>query len=93
MNHFLRRQLATLHNLFQTVPDLSIVIFYWGYRVTRRLGRNEQECRTLAIAVGMQNSALAVKYISATVVLPGALFSVWYNLSGSRVAAYRKPGR
>ncbi len=63
-----------------------------GYWVPRWLGRNEQECRTLAIEVGMQNSglavALAVKYFSAAAALPGALFSIWHNLSGSLVAAW-----
>ncbi|MGB5178115.1 MAG: bile acid:sodium symporter family protein [Gammaproteobacteria bacterium] len=58
-----------------------------GYWLPRWLGRDERECRTLAIEVGMQNSglavALAVKYFSATAALPGALFSIWHNLSGA----------
>jgi BASS family bile acid:Na+ symporter len=62
-----------------------------GYWLARRLGRDERESRTLAIEVGMQNSglavALAVKYFSATAALPGALFSIWHNLSGSLLAA------
>ena len=61
-----------------------------GYWVPRWLGRNKRECRTLAIEVGMQNSglavALAVKYFSAAAALPGALFSIWHNLSGSLLA-------
>jgi len=61
-----------------------------GYWVPRWLGRDKRECRTLAIEVGMQNSglavALAVKYFSAAAALPGALFSVWHNLSGSLLA-------
>jgi BASS family bile acid:Na+ symporter len=56
----------------------------------RWLGRDKRECRTLAIEVGMQNSglavALAVKYFSAAAALPGALFSIWHNLSGSLLA-------
>lgn len=70
-----------------------------GYWLPRWLGRDERECRTLAIEVGMQNSglavALAVKYFSATAALPGALFSVWHNLSGSLLAAWwsRRPDR
>lgn len=70
-----------------------------GYWLPRLLGRGERECRTLAIEVGMQNSglavALAVKYFSATAALPGALFSVWHNLSGSLLAALwsRRPAR
>ncbi|TGO02592.1 hypothetical protein PN36_22515, partial [Candidatus Thiomargarita nelsonii] len=46
----------------------------------------------LAIEVGMQNSglgtALAVKYFGAAAALPGALFSVWHNLSGALLAQY-----
>ena len=61
-----------------------------GYWLPRWLGREERECRTLAIEVGMQNSglavALAVKYFSVTAALPGALFSIWHNLSGSLLA-------
>ncbi|RLA00264.1 MAG: bile acid:sodium symporter [Gammaproteobacteria bacterium] len=69
-----------------------------GYWIPRWLGREERECRTLAIEVGMQNSglavALAVKYFSVTAALPGALFSIWHNLSGSLLAGLwrRKPG-
>ena len=40
----------------------------------------------------MQNSglavALAVKYFQPVAALPGALFSIWHNLSGSALAAY-----
>ena len=58
----------------------------------RLLGADERTCRTLAIEVGMQNSglgvALAVKYFSAAAALPGALFSIWHNLSGSMLAAF-----
>lgn len=48
--------------------------------------------RTLAIEVGMQNSglaaAIAAKYFSAAAALPGAIFSIWHNLSGSALAAW-----
>ncbi len=61
-----------------------------GYWIPRWLGRDKRECRTLAIEVGMQNSglavALAVKYFSVAAALPGALFSIWHNLSGSLLA-------
>lgn len=61
-----------------------------GYWLPRWLGRDVRECRTLAIEVGMQNSglavALALKYFSATAALPGALFSIWHNLSGALLA-------
>lgn len=68
-----------------------------GYGLARFLGQDETRARTLAIEVGMQNSglavALAIKHFSAAAALPGALFSVWHNLSGSVLAAWwsRRP--
>lgn len=63
-----------------------------GYWVPRLLGKDARTCRTLAIEVGMQNSglgvALAMKYFSASAALPGALFSIWHNLSGSVLASW-----
>lgn len=63
-----------------------------GYFAAKWAGHNEQTARTLAIEVGMQNSglsvALALKYFSAAAALPGALFSIWHNVSGSVLAAY-----
>ena len=45
----------------------------------------------LAIEVGMQNSglgvALAMQYFTPLAALPGALFSVWHNLSGALLAS------
>ena len=63
-----------------------------GYWIAKLMGLDRITCRTLAIETGMQNSglsvALAIKYFSATTALPGALFSIWHNLSGSVLAAY-----
>ena len=62
-----------------------------GYWLGLRLTGDPRIARTLAIEVGMQNSglavALAVQYFSAAAALPGALFSIWHNLSGSALAA------
>ncbi|WP_428944915.1 ketopantoate/pantoate/pantothenate transporter PanS [Pantoea sp. FN060301] len=62
---------------------------YWGGRL---FGFDESTCRTLALEVGMQNSGLAATlgklYFSPLAALPGALFSVWHNLSGSLLAGY-----
>jgi BASS family bile acid:Na+ symporter len=72
-----------LHNL------LGLVLGFW---VPRWLGRDRRTCRTLAIEVGMQNSglavALAVQHFSAAAALPGAVFSIWHNLSGATLAAH-----
>ena len=62
-----------------------------GYGIARLLRQDKVTARTLAIEVGMQNSglgvALAVKHFTPLAALPGALFSVWHNLSGSLLAA------
>lgn len=66
-----------------------------GYLISRQLKYDAVTARTLAIEVGMQNSglavALALKYFPALgtlTALPGALFSIWHNLSGSVLAAW-----
>lgn len=83
-----------LHKIGATVL-LAVVLhnaagLVFGYYSSRLLGYSPAECRTLAIEVGMQNSGLAValgiKYFSATAALPGAIFSIWHNLSGSVLA-------
>jgi BASS family bile acid:Na+ symporter len=62
-----------------------------GYLVPRLLGQDRRTSRTLAIEVGMQNSglavALAIKFFAPVAALPGAVFSIWHNLSGSLLAA------
>jgi BASS family bile acid:Na+ symporter len=70
-----------------------------GYALPWLLRLPEAQRRTLAVEVGMQNSglgvALAVEHFTALAALPGAVFSVWHNLSGSLLAAVwsRRPPR
>ncbi len=63
-----------------------------GYGSAKLLGYEARECRTLAIEVGMQNSglavALALKHFSTAAALPGAIFSIWHNVSGSALAYF-----
>ena len=68
-----------------------------GYLTGRLLGLSGPKKRAISIEVGMQNSGLAsslatihfAAYPLATI--PGAIFSVWHNLSGAAVAyLYRK---
>lgn len=63
-----------------------------GYVVPKALGLDPTICRTIAIEVGIQNSglavALAIKYFSPAAALPGALFSIWHNLSGAALAGF-----
>lgn len=63
-----------------------------GYSLGRILRLPHNKCSAISIEVGMQNSGLAsslatvhfAMYPMATV--PGAIFSVWHNLSGAIVA-------
>jgi BASS family bile acid:Na+ symporter len=86
-------------NIGQIGPGLLLAVLlhngaglFIGYTASRLLGYQPAECRTLAIEVGMQNSglavALAIKYFTATTALPGAIFSIWHNLSGSILAGF-----
>ena len=68
-----------------------------GYLIGRLLSLSEPKKRAISIEVGMQNSGLAsslatlhfAAYPLATI--PGAIFSVWHNISGAVVAyLYRK---
>lgn len=72
-----------LHNLF----GMGV-----GYLIPRLLKYDAAICRTVSIEVGMQNSglsvALAMKYFSVAAALPGAIFSIWHNVSGSVLASY-----
>ena len=63
-----------------------------GYLIGLLLGLAEPKKRAVSIEVGMQNSGLAsslatlhfAAYPMATI--PGAIFSVWHNISGAMVA-------
>ena len=63
-----------------------------GYLIGRLLGLPDTKTRAISIEIGMQNSGLAsslatihfAAYPLASI--PGAIFSVWHNLSGAAVA-------
>ena len=65
-----------------------------GYMIGWLLGLAEPKKRAISIEVGMQNSGLAsslatlhfAAYPLATI--PGAIFSVWHNISGAMVARF-----
>ncbi|MEM8844419.1 MAG: bile acid:sodium symporter family protein [Pseudomonadota bacterium] len=63
-----------------------------GYLTTFAITRDKKMSKTIAIEVGMQNSglamALAVKFFGSVAALPGALFSIIHNVTGSLLASY-----
>ena len=75
---------AIIHNL------LGYLLGYWACRLFRM---PEQDCRTIALEVGMQNGGLASGIALemgkvATVGLAPAIFGPWMNISGSSLATW-----
>ncbi|MCC5874840.1 MAG: bile acid:sodium symporter family protein [Candidatus Sumerlaeia bacterium] len=64
----------------------------FGYLLARLTGMGETQSRAVSVEVGMQNSglasALAIAHFSPLAALPGALFSVWHNITGPALASY-----
>ena len=75
--------IVMIHNL------LGLTI---GFTVGRLLHLQKPKCVALSIEVGMQNSglasSLAVLHFAAypLATIPGAVFSVWHNISGALIA-------
>ncbi len=75
--------IVVLHNLLG---------YTLGYGAARLMKMDTTKCRAVSIEVGMQNSGLATslatvhfaQYPLATI--PGAVFSVWHNISGAILA-------
>ena len=67
-----------LHNLFG---------FFFGFIIARLLKMNWAKAKAISIEVGMQNSglatSLAIMHFGAEAAIPGAIFSVWHNISGA----------
>lgn len=63
-----------------------------GYSVATVAGCEVIDRRTIAIEIGMQNSGLGVtlanQFFQPLSALPGALFSLWHNLSGIALARH-----
>ena len=69
------------HNLFG---------YALGFVLAQTLGMSLAKTKAIAIEVGMQNSGLATSlallHFGAAAAIPGAIFSVWHNISGSIAA-------
>ena len=86
-------------NILQTGLLVVIVVichnlfgYGLGYCAAKIFKMNFYKAKAVAIEVGMQNSGLAVSlamtHLSAAAAIPGAIFSVWHNISGSIAANY-----
>ncbi|MDD6134979.1 MAG: bile acid:sodium symporter family protein [Selenomonadaceae bacterium] len=63
-----------------------------GFLIAKALHMNVAKAKAISIEVGMQNSglatSLAILHFGAAAAIPGAIFSVWHNISGSLAANY-----
>ena len=63
-----------------------------GFTIAKALHMNIAKGKAMSIEVGMQNSglatSLALTHFGAAAAIPGAIFSVWHNISGSIAANY-----
>ena len=70
-----------LHNIFGLLL---------GYFVSKFFKLDIKQCKTISLEVGLQNSALAstlaVLHFNPLSALPGAIYSIWHNISGSYIA-------
>ena len=63
-----------------------------GFLAAKSVGLDTSAQRAVAIEVGMQNSGLAAglakTHFTPEAALPGAMFSVWHNVSGALLASF-----
>ena len=80
--------------VFVVVMLHNICALALGYLIAAILRLPEPKRRALCIEVGMQNSGLAASLAAVhfaaypMAAVPGAIFSVWHNISGAFVARY-----
>lgn len=64
----------------------------FGFCAAKIFNMDIAKAKAVSIEVGMQNSGLAVSlamiHFGAAAAIPGAIFSVWHNISGSIAANY-----
>lgn len=74
---------VVLHNLLG---------YFLGFVLAKSLKMEMSKAKAISIEVGMQNSglatSLAIVHFGASAAIPGAIFSVWHNISGSLIANY-----
>lgn len=63
-----------------------------GYGAARGIGMSHRKGKAVSFEIGMENSglavALAIAHLDPVAAIPGAIFSVWHNFSGSLLAGY-----
>ena len=70
----------------------NLLGYFFGFIIARLLKMDLSKSKAISIEVGMQNSglatSLAILHFGAAAAIPGAIFSVWHNISGSIAANF-----
>ena len=97
VSHNAARILATGWLVFAVVFLHNMLGYLCGFVLGKILGLDVSRTKALSIEVGMQNSGLATSLAGSTfpelamATVPGAIFSVWHNISGALLASvYRR---
>ena len=97
VSHNSERILSTGWLVFAVVILHNILGYLCGFILGKILGLDTARVKAISIEVGMQNSGLATSLAASTfpdlamATVPGALFSVWHNISGALLASiYRR---
>ncbi len=97
VSHNSARILATGGLVFAVVFLHNMLGYLCGFLLGKVLGLDTARTKAISIEVGMQNSGLATSLAGssfpdlAMATVPGAIFSVWHNISGALLASvYRR---
>jgi BASS family bile acid:Na+ symporter len=97
VSHNAEKILTTGHIVLIVVVLHNLLGYACGFGLGRVLKLNIAKTKALSIEVGMQNSGLATGLAAsafptmAMATVPGAIFSVWHNISGAILAnVYRR---
>ena len=93
ISHNSEQIFATGASVFAAVILLNLAGYAVGYGIGKATGMTLARRKALSLEIGMQNSGLATSLAltvfpgMALATVPGAVFSVWHNVSGSLLAA------
>lgn len=94
VSHNAEKIISTGAVVFLVVMLHNLLGYACGYWLGRALHLSLAKKKALSIEIGMQNSGLATALANtafphlAMATVPGALFSVWHNISGAILANY-----
>ena len=87
-----QRILEAGHIIMLAVIIHNMLGYAIGFLIAKMCRMDLAKAKAVSIEVGMQNSGLATSlamlHFGAATAIPGALFSVWHNISGSLMANF-----